>query len=255
MADCVNLWIGDRLGPIERACMKSVLRQGHSLALYCYDTPAGVPEEVELLDASAVLPRSSIPVSWSHRSDLYSDWFRYEIQKRGLGTWLDLDVYLVGRLDLERPCLFGEYEPGKVNGAVLRLPPDSAMLSPLLEPFRENRIPDWLSARWRAEGWIRKTLTGKADLTRTPWGVTGPYALTAVMRRFGALGEALDPQVFYPVEWRRAAWIADPAIRLEDVITKDTVAIHLWNECIKTIKHAPAPAGSFLEQLQREGRD
>jgi len=255
MADCVNLWIGDRLGPIERACMKSVLRQGHSLALYCYAVPAGVPDGVEILDASPIIPRSSIPDSWQNRSDLYSDWFRYEIQKRALGIWLDLDVYLVGRLDLERPHLFGEYEPGKINGAVLRLPPDSPMLGPLLEPFHTSTIPDWLSLRWRAEGWARAALQGKADLTRTPWGVTGPYALTAVVHRFNMQHEALQPDVFYPVEWRRAHWIADPAVALEQVITKDTAAIHLWNECIKGIKHAAAPPGSFLARLQSEGSE
>src|SRR5690349_7920416 len=39
VADCVTLWIGESLGAVERACLRSVLRQGHSLALYCYDRP------------------------------------------------------------------------------------------------------------------------------------------------------------------------------------------------------------------------
>ena len=36
------------LGPrkIERACLRSVLRQGHRLSLYCYEKPAGVPTGV-----------------------------------------------------------------------------------------------------------------------------------------------------------------------------------------------------------------
>lgn len=234
--------------------MRSVLRQGHRLALYCYRDVAGVPEGVEIFDASAVLPEASIPASWAKRSDLYSDWFRYEIQKRGLGIWLDLDVYLVAPLDLERPCLFGEYEPGKINGAVLRLPPDSPLLPALLEPFVTGTIPDWLSWRWRVEGRIRKLLSGRADLSRTPWGVSGPYALTAVAHRFGLASEALPPDVFYPVEWRSAAWITDPAIALEDVTSEHTVAVHLWNECIRQFKSAPAAPGSFLARLQHEGR-
>lgn len=255
MADCVILWIGDSLGTIERACIKSILRHGHSLALYCYRTPAGVPDGVEVRDASPILPRSSIPESWMKRSDLYSDWFRYEIQKRGLGIWLDLDVYLVAPLDLGRANLFGEYEPGKINGAVLRLPPDSPMLPKLLEPFEKSRIPDWVSWRWRLEGWARERAFGKADLLRTPFGVTGPYALTAMAHRCGLASEALPAEVFYPVEWREASWILDPSIKPKDVTTGQTVGIHLWNEVIRRFKNEPAPQGSFLRQLQDEGRE
>ena len=254
--DCVNLWIGRSLGPIERACMKSVLRQGHSLALYCYEEVEGVPDGVEMRDAAEILPLSAIPPSWVRsRSDLYSDWFRYEIQKRGLGTWLDLDVYLVAPLDLDRPNLFGDYEPGKINGAVLRLPPDSPMLPVLLQPFYESRIPDWLSWRWRIEGAAWRLLTGASDLTRTPWGVTGPYAMTAAAHRCGLQSEALPQEIFYPIEWRKAAWIGDPSIQLDDLVTERTVAIHLWNECIRDIKSRPAAKGSFLARLQEEGRN
>ena len=252
-ADCVVLWIGEALGPVERACMLSVLRQGHSLALYCYRDVAGVPEGVEICDAATVLPKSAIPAAWAKRSDLYSDWFRYEIQKRGLGTWLDLDVYLVAPLDLARPNLFGEYEPGKVNGAVLRLPPDAPMLGALLEQFEERTVPRALPWYRRAPFAARKLLTGKVDLARTPWGTTGPYALTRFVKEFGLSAEALPTEVFYPVEWRRADWIIDPAVTLADVTTERTVAIHLWNECIRSFKTRPAPEGSFLARIQQEG--
>ena len=254
-ADCVTMWIGERLGPIERACLKSMLRQGHSVALYCYGrAPAGVPKGVEVLDASPILPLSKIPASWSKRSDLYSDWFRYEIQKRELGTWLDLDVYLVAPLDLGQASLFGEYERGKVNGAVLRLPPDSPLLAPLLDQFRGNGVPKSLSMVRRLEVRARHLWNRKTDLAHTPWGTTGPYALTAFSRRLGMMGQALPKDVFYPVEWRKAHWICDPAIKVEDVTTDRTVAIHLWNEVIRKVKAEPAAEGSFLAQLQKEGR-
>lgn len=250
----VNLWIGDSLGPIERACMLSVLRQGHRLALYAYREPAGVPEGVEILDASAVLPQSAIPAAWAIRSDLYSDWFRYEIQKRGLGIWLDLDVYLVAPLDTAAAHLFGEYERGKVNGAVLRLPPDSPMLAALLEQFAHGVVPRALPWYRRVPMRARKLLTGDVDLTHTPWGTTGPHALTKFVRRFKLSECARPPEVFYPAEWRNAGWIRDPAIALDEIITERTVAIHLWNECIREFKALPAAKGSFLARLQHEGR-
>jgi hypothetical protein len=39
------------------------------------------------------------------------------------------------------------------------------------------------------------------------------------------------------------------------VIGDGTVAIHLWNYCISSFKNQTAPPGSFLDRLQREGRD
>jgi hypothetical protein len=254
-ADCVTFWIGDSLGAIERACMKSMLRQGHSVALYCYGTPAGLPSGVKTFDASSILPRTSIPSSWSNRSDLYSDWFRYEIQKLALGTWLDLDVYLVAPLDLERPYLFGEYEPRKLNGAVLRLPPDSQILAALLKQFEQRTVPKSVPILSKLHLNARRLLGGKVDLTKTRWGTTGPFALTTFAPLYGLSAEALPSDVFYPARWQDARWIADPSIRLEDKVTSRTVGIHLWNEIIKGLKDEPAPEGSFLRRLQMEGQE
>lgn len=254
-ADCVTLWVGDALGPVERACLKSMLRQGHSVALYCYRIPSGVPDGVRTLDAATILPEAAIRPDWSNRSDLYSDWFRYEIQKRGLGTWLDLDVYLVAPLDLDRLYLFGEYEPAKINGAVLRLPSDSPMLTPLLRQFDGRTVPRAMPLTRQIAGRAQKLMRGTYELTNTPWGTTGPFALTKYVRDFGLGSEALPPEAFYPAPWQNADWVADPAIRLEDFITPKTTAVHLWNELLRGIKHKPAPDGSFLARLQREGRE
>ncbi|HEY4069931.1 MAG TPA: hypothetical protein VGM04_00045 [Sphingomicrobium sp.] len=214
-----------------------------------------MPDGVETLDASAILAREAIRASWSNRSDIYSDWFRYEIQKRALGTWLDLDMYLVAPLDLDPPNLFGEYEPGKINGAVLRLPPESPMLPKLLEQFEEKTIPTSMPFKRRLELGARRLIHDRVDLTRTPWGTTGPFALTEFVPKFGLGSEALPPEVFYPAPWQKAAWIADATVALEDFVTERTVAVHLWNELIKGIKNSPAPERSFLSRLQREGRE
>ena len=254
-ADCVTLWIGDSLGVIERACLKSMVRQGHSVALYCYGTPAGVPAGVRVEDASAILPRSSFPPQWSNRSDLYSDWFRYVLQERDLGTWLDLDVYLVAPLELESPYLFGEYEPGKINGAVLRLPPDAPVLDRLLRQFDGKSVPDAMPWRKRISGELRRAIRGNYPLEHAPWGTTGPFALTRYVPQFGLSGYARNSEVFYPAPWQKADWIADPNVDLDQFVTNETIAVHLWNELLKNFKHKPAAAGSFLARLQAEGGD
>lgn len=252
-ADCVTLWIGDRLGPVERACLRSVARQGHGIALYCYGEPDGVPREAELRDAAAILPESKV---FRHRNGsvaLFSDWFRYELLRRGLGTWIDTDMYLLAPLDGRRPYLFGEESPGCINNAVLRLPADSPLLAGLLAIFETGAIPRWLPWPSYVRTWLRRLVMPGNPASHLPWGSTGPLALTALARRFGLDRQALASETFNPVHWRDAGWIIDPAVGLEQVIGAQTVGVHLWNECIKGIKEQRPPAGSFLERLHREG--
>jgi hypothetical protein len=253
MTDCVTLWIGDRLGLVERACLRSVVRQGHSLALYCYGRPQNVPEGVEVHDASAILPQTAIFRHTSGSVGPFSDWFRYEIQRRGLGIWVDTDIYLLRPLDVQRPTLFGEQQPGMINNAILRLPPDSPVVGELLRTFEKKTTPRWLPARDYYPERIREWMAGGVDLSRLRWGTTGPHGLTALARKFGIASAALPAEIFYPVPWWKAEWIGSPDVALDDVLTPATVAIHLWNECIRGLKDQPAPARSFLHRLQREG--
>jgi hypothetical protein len=247
------LWIGPVLGAVERACIKSVLRQGHPLALYCYRRPAGVPAGVELRDAAEILPEDRIIRHRTGSVALFANWFRYELQRRGLGTWLDTDAYLLRPLESEKPYLLGEFEPGRINNGLIRIPADSPVLPPLIALFEEKTVPAWLPPRARVAAWWRLKTTGRSGLAQMPWGSAGPQALTALARAYDIAHLAEPPEVLYPAPWQKADWIRDPAIRLEDVISERTVSIHLWNERIKQFKDAPAPAGSFLARIQAEG--
>jgi len=249
------LWIGDRLGAVERACLRSVCRQGHRLALYCYDRPAGVPDEVEVRDADPILPRSEMQRFPGSKVAIFSDWFRYALLEREAGVWVDTDVYLLAPLVADGGYLFGEQDAGLINNAVLRLPPHSPMLRDLLEIFERRKTPQWLSWRAYLQSRFRESISGRADPGRMPWGTTGPHALTALTKRHRVEGLALPALVLNPVPWTSAGWIRDPALRLEDMVTNETIAIHLWNACIKGFKDEPAAEGSFLDRLHREGRD
>ena len=250
---CNSLWIGPSLGPIERACLRSVLRQGHPVSLYCYHEPEGVPDGVELRDASEIIPEDRIIRHHTGSVALFSNWFRYELQRLGRGIWIDCDVYLLAPLASSQGYLVGEEAPGRANTGVLRFPPDSPLIPPLIALFEEREVPPWLPWRaWIAARWRLRT-TGRSGLARMPWGSAGPQALTALMRRFGLLGLALPADVLNPVRYQDADWIRDPGVKLEQVITPRTRSIHLWNECIKGFKEQPAPSGSFLARLQQEG--
>ena len=247
--------MGPRLGRLERACFRSVLRQGHPLRLYCYEPPEGVPDGVEIEDAATILPRSEVVRYRNGSVALFSNRFRYELLRRAAGTWIDSDVYLIRPLDGTRHYLVGEEAPGKLGTAILRIPPTSPLLDRLLEPFAERRVPDWLPWRWAGlAAHLRLLLTGRTGIETMPWATTGPHALTALARPLLADIDPLPPRLLYPIPWQDAGWIARPDRRLDDVIANDTIAIHLWNELVKHLKDRPAAPGSFLFRLQQEGR-
>jgi hypothetical protein len=252
---CNSLWIGPSLGAVERACLLSALRHGHPVTLHCYDEPKGVPAGVDLVDAARVLPRAAMDRYPGGGASLFANLFRYELQRRGLGPWIDCDVYLLAPLPSEPPHLFGRQSDDLINMAVLRLPQDSPLLPPLLALFEDQEIPPGLSRSARLAAHWRKWRTGRPGLASMPRGTTGPHALTRLAEANGLDRQALPREAFYPVPWQEAEWIRDPAARLEDRIGEGTIALHLWNDRIAGFKDSPAPAGSFLAQLQEEGAE
>lgn len=234
--------------------MRSVVRHGHPLTLWSYAPVEGVPDGVDLADAADILPEDALLRYPGGSVAIFANWFRYELQRRGAGIWLDADLYLLQPIASGASYILSEYEPGRINnGGVLRLPPDSPLLPPLLALFEQRTVPPWLPPRARLAAWWRLLRTGRSNVTRMPWGSTGPRAITALAHRSGLAHLAAAPEIYSPVRWQDAAWIADPRLRLEDRVTPRTVALHLWNERIKAFKDAPAADGSFLARLHREG--
>jgi hypothetical protein len=249
---CATLWIGATLGAIERACLLSVVRQGHPVVLYCYQPPDGVPAGVEVRDASEVLAERHVIVHRTGSPSLFSNRFRYELQRQGGGIWIDTDAYLLAPLP-ERDYLFGVQDHELLGTAVLRLPHDAPILDELLQVFDERTVPEWLPALERLRARWRLGRSGRTGLAQMPWGTAGPHALTSLARRHGLDHWALDREVLFPGGWRDAGWIRDPTVALESVITSRTIGVHLFNETIKAFKDEPAPPGSFLARLQAEG--
>ena len=250
---CNMLWIGPSLSRLERACMRSVLRQGHSLRLWCYAEPAGVPRGVVTADASVILPEERIVRHHTGSVSLFSNWFRYELQRQGKGIWLDSDIYLLKPIP-DSELLLTMCDERWISSAPLCLPPDSPILPPLLDLFEAPCVPAWLhwrpklAARWRA------IVTGRVDLSKMTWGIAGPQAVTEMARRHGVAHLASPPATYHPFHWQEAEWVVDPCHTLEQRVTEETVGVHLWNECIKAFKERPAPSGTFLARLQNEGR-
>ena len=249
---CNTLWIGT-LGAIERACLRSVVRQGHPVTLYAYRELDGVPEGVELRDAAEILPESAIIRHRRGSVALFANRFRYELQRRAKGIWIDTDQYLLAPIPAGEGHLFGWQEPGYLAIGVLRLPASSPLLPELLALFDHPVVPPWLPWRSWIAAQLRRAATGRVSLATLPWGSAGPNAVTALARKHGLLDQAVPRETFYPVHYEEAGWLRDPRIALEAVIAPESVGIHLWNEKIRAWKDEPAPPGSFLARLQAEG--
>ena len=231
------------------------MAHGHPMVLWCYNRPAGIPDGVVLRDAAEILPEEAIIRHRGGSVALFANRFRYELQRRGIGLWVDTDVYLLKPLDNLPEQVFGWGFVDEIYTGVLRLPPDSLLIPPLLDLFEEDKVPPWLPWRARLAAHWRLKRTGRSGLSHMPWGSAGPMAFTALARRHGLDRLALPSEIFYPTHWRDAAWILDPGIALKDVVQRGSLALHLWNELIKGFKNRPAPAGSFLARLHQEGAE
>jgi hypothetical protein len=224
------------------------------LTLYCYEEVAGVPEGVQLADAATIVPRERIIRHAGGSYALFSNHFRYQLLARLVcGLWVDTDLYCVAPMAFTDPYVLGWQDTEYLNGAVLRLPPDAAVLPLLLAIFEAKTPPPWLPPEARAAALEQLQQTGRIDLGKAPWGVAGPSALTYLIKAHGLAWVAQPQPVFYPVHWRQAEWILDPSLDLSMMVSDATLAVHLWNERIKHVKDTPAPHGSFLARLQEEG--
>ena len=110
MFDRLNsLWIGEQLGYVERLTMVSALSVGHPFRLYSYspDKLRGVPNGVEVRDANEVVPYPTLARYFDvGLAALGTDFFRYAMQAKGFGYWVDLDLYFIKANRLPRRLCF-----------------------------------------------------------------------------------------------------------------------------------------------------
>lgn len=248
-----SMWVEGPLTYVEQVCLKSALSVGHQVVLYAYWDVTGVPDGVIVRDGREIMPESSLMKhkkrnSWSLSSNI----FRYLLLQQGRGVWIDTDVYFLKPLEVNRKdYLFGWQKQDLLNGAILYAKKDSPLIEELLAFINlPYIIPPWLPVRKRFAYQIRPWIGLRPlSLAEHRWGVIGPRAITYFADQLGLSCHAERQDVFYPVPPKQAKAFFDPERNIEDYITSDTVAVHLWNEAIKDLKKSPAPAGSYLNKI------
>lgn len=257
MAELASFWVGERLGPVEIASLRSFLRHGDRITVYSPGPLAGLPEGAVWRDASEVMPSAQIV---RHRKSgspaLHSDMFRYQLMARTAQIWVDLDMIALRPFDFGSDWVFGHETPDEVNGAVLRLPGHSKTLQALLEYVPGTRgIPPFLTGTRRLRYRIRGLGRG-LPIERWPWGAIGPRALTHFLRETGEISHALPVSAFYAVPLGQAARFLAPGGLARRDLPADAWGVHLWAKQLRAALTADfngqIPAGSFLDLALRE---
>jgi hypothetical protein len=219
-----SLWIGKRLGVMERLCIRSFLCNGHEFHLYLYDPCEGVPSGTVVKDARDILPREEIfcfSKGFGKGSPVcFSDVFRYHLLERYGGWWVDLDIVCLQPFRSASEHVFGlsNTSSGRqyINTAVIRLPSGSQVARECIRaiPHIEDRA--------------------------THWGAIGPALFSRTVRSLGLAGSATPPQGFYPVDSADVRQIVARGAQLEGAL-----GVHLWHSLWKN--YGLNPDGRYAE--------
>ena len=256
MLDRLNsLWIGETLGYIERLTMISALSVGHSFRLYSYnpDRLHAVPAGVEIQDANEVVAYDSLARYFDKGlATLGSNFFRYAMLMKGLGLWVDLDLYFVKAIDFEDEYVFGWEHETKINGAVLRVPKDSDVLDELLRIPQVNWRPPFYGLRKSAVFYMRRLTKGDILPEDYRWGTFGPTYLTYLAKKHHVSKLAKERSVFYPIRHcdAKLLYSAPPEI-VENLLTHETRTVHLWHSVLSPEAKVSPPRGSYLDAVCR----
>jgi hypothetical protein len=249
----VNMfWMGRTIGRMEKLSMTSFLRAGHNVRLFSYEEVEGIPKGVEMADASQLAPENKI-ISLRHKESgsyaLASDYFRYLVFKENLGYWSDTDVVCLEPVTLQSTHVIGWEDEIHANGAFLYLDARSPILDDAIGLFRDNFVPPWVRFKKAWPYKLRNALNIPFSPSDLPWGVFGPAALTALIKKHGLTAQVLPRDVFYPVSIKQARSLLDPNFSLNDYLTSKSLVVHLWNERLKRLDKDNPPVGSPLFDL------
>ncbi|MYB34296.1 MAG: hypothetical protein F4X92_04085 [Gammaproteobacteria bacterium] len=256
-------WYGSALGPLERACLISMLDQGHKVTLFCHGSVDRVPEGVEIMDAREVTGNRQVIMylkdenksTHPSRPALFSNLFRYHMIAQLGWTWLDLDCFLLKPLQSQSPYIFAWEDSKLICNATLALPKSSSTLKNLLEFCgHEYPIPPFFPLKWKLKLHFRKVIGNPIHVSYQKWGVWGPRALTYFLKENKEDHHALDTKLLYPIHWKDVSLFHLPSDELKESYLKDAMSVHLWGSKIKkTGLDKFGPEKSFLKEIMRIG--
>lgn len=230
------LWIGGSLTWLEQLCLTSFVAHGHEVLLFTYGEVKNVPEGVRICDGRDVIDTDDFILHGRTQSvALFSDLFRFHMIKAIPEIiYIDTDVFCLKPLDFDDPFLFGfeEYRnprAWRLNGAVLRLPPESQILAKMLT-FMEDQhpAPVWIKPKFQGEMKARAAAGDPMHVSELPWGIWGPLGITAFAGQTGEHTHAKSVDVLYPVPFPERRILFKRPAKTMHYLTEDSHTIHMW---------------------------
>ncbi|MCI5142062.1 MAG: hypothetical protein D3909_10145, partial [Candidatus Electrothrix sp. ATG1] len=153
--------VGDTLSEMEKLCLASFQHYDHTVQLYVYEPPAGVPNGIELMDAEKVLPRRSI-FKYKDRDTYagFANLFRYKLLLEKGGIWIDMDMICLNPFIFQEPYVFASENPHGVTNSMIKVPPGAEVMQ-----FCYDRAVSF-------------------DPRDIRWGMTGPALLRSAVDHF-----------------------------------------------------------------------
>lgn len=256
----VSFWHGP-MSWLEALSIASFQRQGHRVEIYAYGPVVGLPDGVELRDASEILPADQL-VFYKGKGTpgVFSDRFRLCLLKQGKGLYSDLDVYCLRPFANLPAYVMGFERPGSVNNAILMMPSDAPLLDDLLGVFERNKRPLFephLPLGRRIEVALRRLLGDPVPPEHMQFGATGPFALTYFVTQRGLLPWVQREAVFYPIPYDDIPPLMRAGSSIDPAVGPETLAVHLWRSQLTDRGRAGLPAphkdSAMAELCRREG--
>ncbi len=232
-----SLWVGKELSIMENLSIKSFIANGHDYHLYVYGKVENIPAETIVKNGNEILPEDRIfqyQSGWGKGSYAgFADLFRCHLLKHNGGWWVDTDVICLKPFDLKSEYIISSSYEGKwgelANNCVLKLPKSSEITNYLVNVLETMNI----------------------DMVE--FGQTGPQLVQKAVSELDLSHYVVSHKLFCPITWRAvnkkivyskknfsmnsiietskdmARSIIRPHQRAGK-ITKDSYAVHLWNE-------------------------
>jgi len=230
------LWIGGSLTWLEQLCLKSFVAHGHEVLLFTYGQVKNVPDGVKIRDGREILNTGNFMLHDRTQSvALFSDLFRFHMIKEIPEIiYVDTDVFCLKPMIFDDPYLFGyemfiDEKAWRLNGAVLRLPPESLLLAKMLDFMRDlHPRPNWIPRKFHAEMHARHAAGNPMHVGEMPWGVWGPLGITAFARETGEWTHAKGVDVLYPVPFPDRRILLRRPRKTLAYLTDNSFTIHMW---------------------------
>ena len=148
---------------------------------------------------------------------------------------------------------------GSINTGVLRLPADSDCLAGLLKHLlADEPTPPELMPRKRRHIRQGRAAGRTISYAEIDWGVSGPKALTWMLRQTGEDLHAQPQHVLYPIPAGRNWLFLRPDVPLGRIEKEDTLSAHLFNTVKGGLRGAQArpQEGCYIDRVcQRHAVD